>query len=44
LRADRTIRNASNSSVGKVDGYRSDLRHMVAAVLFFGSSVSLLKL
>jgi hypothetical protein len=40
--SDGTIRNSSNSSVGKVDGYSSSLRHMVAAVLFFGGSVSVL--
>jgi hypothetical protein len=40
--SDGTIRNASNSAVGKVDGYSSSLRHMVAAVLFFGGSVSVL--
>lgn len=42
--SDGTIRNSSNSSVGKVDGYSSSLRHLVAAVLFFGGSVSVLKL
>lgn len=42
--SDGTIRNASNSSVGKVDGYSSSLRHLVAAVLFFGGSVSVLRL
>jgi hypothetical protein len=41
---DGTIRNASGSSVGRVDGYSPGLRHMVAAVLFFGGSVSVLKL
>jgi hypothetical protein len=42
--SDGTIRNSSNSSVGKVEGYSSSLRHMVAAVLFFGGSVSVLHL
>ena len=42
VESDGTIRNSSNSSVGKVDGYSSSLRHMVAAVLFFGGSVSVL--
>src|SRR6187455_1163867 len=42
IESDGTIRNSSNSSVGKVDGYSSSLRHMVAAVLFFGGSVSVL--
>jgi len=37
-----TIRNASGSSVGKADGYSSGLAPMVAAVLFFGGSVSVL--
>jgi hypothetical protein len=41
---DGTIRNSSGSSVGRVEGYSSGLRHMVAAVLFFGRSVSVLKL
>ncbi len=41
---DGTIRNDSGSSVGKVDGYSKGLQHMVAAVLFFGRSVSVLKL
>ncbi len=41
---DGTIRNDSGSSVGRVDGYQPGLRHMVAAVLFFGGSVSVLKL
>jgi len=41
---DGTIRNSSGSSVGRVDGYSPGLRHMVAAVLFFGGSVSVLKL
>ncbi len=39
-----TIRNGGGSSVGKVDGYSTSLQHMVAAVLFFGRSVSVLKL
>ncbi len=39
-----TIRNSSGSSVGKVDGDSTSLQHMVAAVLFFGRSVSVLKL
>ena len=42
VESDGTIRNSSNSSVGKVDGYSSSLRGMVAAVLFFGGSVSVL--
>lgn len=42
--SDGTIRNSSNSSVGKVEGYSPSLRHMVAAVLFFGGSVSVLSL
>ncbi len=41
---DGTIRNGSGSSVGRIDGYSPGLRHMVAAVLFFGGSVSVLKL
>ncbi|HEX5061862.1 MAG TPA: hypothetical protein VFV99_20985 [Kofleriaceae bacterium] len=41
--SDGTIRNASNSSIGKVDGYSPRLRHLVAAVLFFGGSVSVLR-
>ncbi len=40
--SDGTIRNSSSNSVGKVDGYSPALRHMVAAVLFFGGSVSVL--
>lgn len=44
VESDGTIRNSSNSSVGKVEGYSSSLRHMVAAVLFFGGSVSVLSL
>jgi hypothetical protein len=42
--SDGTIRNSSSNSVGKVDGYSPALRHMVAAVLFFGGSVSVLSL
>ena len=41
---DGTIRNGSGSSVGRVDGYSPGLRHMVTAVLFFGGSLSVLKL
>jgi hypothetical protein len=41
--SDGTIRNSSNSSVGKVEGYSPRLRHLVAAVLFFGGSVSVLE-
>ncbi|MDX2087671.1 MAG: hypothetical protein SFX73_07465 [Kofleriaceae bacterium] len=44
IESDGTIRNSSNSSVGKVEGYNTSLRHMVAAVLFFGGSVSVLSL
>ena len=43
IESDGTIRNASNSSVGKVEGYSPRLRHLVAAVLFFGGSVSVLE-
>jgi hypothetical protein len=44
IERDGTIRNGSGSSVGRIDGYSPGLRHMVAAVLFFGGSVSVLKL
>jgi len=44
IEKDGTIRNGSGSSVGKADGYSPRLRHLVAAVLFFGGSVSVLKL
>ena len=43
VESDGTIRNSSNSSIGKVEGYSPRLRHMVAAVLFFGGSVSVLR-
>ena len=43
VESDGTIRNGSNSAVGKVEGYAPRLRHLVAAVLFFGGSVSVLE-
>jgi len=42
IESDGTIRDGSNRSIGKVDGYSPRLRHLVAAVLFFGGSVSVL--